>query len=71
MVAELEREVIEKTLIHCSGNKTKTASNLGLSRLGLRKKMIRYGLENSRTRQAEPLKDAIQIDAHRKKARRK
>ena len=68
MVAELEREVIEKTLIHCSGNKTKTASNLGLSRLGLRKKMIRYGLENTNTKPAKPLKKPIQIGEHRKKA---
>ena len=68
MVAELEREVIEKTLIHCSGNKTKTASNLGLSRLGLRKKMIRYGLENANAKQAEPSQKAIQIGEHRKKA---
>ncbi len=68
MVSELEKEVIEKTLLHCSGNKTKTASNLGLSRLGLRKKMIRYGLENPSTRQAKPSQKAIQIGEHRKKA---
>jgi len=44
MVEELERKVIEDALIHHQGNKTKAASELGLSRLGLRKKMIRYGL---------------------------
>ena len=68
MVAQLEREVIEKTLIHHQGNKTKTASNLGLSRLGLRKKMIRYGLEDMNTRPAKPLKKAILLKEHRKHA---
>ncbi len=45
MVEELERKVIEDALIHHQGNKTKAASEIGLSRLGLRKKMIRYGLQ--------------------------
>jgi DNA-binding NtrC family response regulator len=43
-VEELERKVIEDALIHHQGNKTKAASELGLSRLGLRKKILRYGL---------------------------
>ena len=46
MVEELERKVIENALIHHKGNKTKTASELGLSRLGLRKKMVRYRLQD-------------------------
>jgi two-component system response regulator HupR/HoxA len=70
MVAELEREVIEKTLLQYSGNKTKTASQLGLSRLGLRKKMIRYGLENNDPKEVEPLKKAIPLEGHRKKAKK-
>jgi len=45
MVEELEKKVIANTLIHHKGNKTKVASELGLSRLGLRKKMVRYGLQ--------------------------
>jgi len=45
MVEELERKVIEDALIHHQGNKTKAASEIGLSRLGLRKKMVRYGLQ--------------------------
>jgi len=46
MVEKLERKVIENALIRYKGNKTKAASELGLSRLGLRKKMIRYGLQD-------------------------
>ncbi|MDX1779242.1 MAG: sigma-54 dependent transcriptional regulator, partial [Thermodesulfobacteriota bacterium] len=68
MVAELEREVIEKTLLQYSGNKTKTASRLGLSRLGLRKKMVRYGLEKSDPKEMKQLKKAIPIGDRRKKA---
>jgi DNA-binding NtrC family response regulator len=48
MVEELERKVIEAALIHHQGNKTKAASEIGLSRLGLRKKMIRYRLEDAK-----------------------
>jgi two-component system response regulator HupR/HoxA len=42
MVEDLEKKVIEDALVRHKGNKTKTASELGLSRLGLRKKMVRY-----------------------------
>jgi len=48
LVEELERKVIEEALIHHQGNKTKAASEIGLSRLGLRKKMIRYRLEDAK-----------------------
>ncbi len=67
MVAELEREAIEKTLIQHSGNKTKTASQLGLSRLGLRKKMIRYGLENKEPQEVKPSKKPITLGDRMKK----
>jgi len=48
MVEEFEKKVMESALTHYKGNKTKTASELGLSRLGLRKKMIRYGLQDGK-----------------------
>jgi transcriptional regulator with PAS, ATPase and Fis domain len=49
MVEELEKKAIENALMQCNGNKTKVASELGLSRLGLRKKMIRYGLQDRKS----------------------
>ncbi|MCR4316743.1 MAG: sigma 54-interacting transcriptional regulator [Planctomycetes bacterium] len=44
---ELEQQMIVEALRITRGNKTKAADILGLSRLGLRKKMERYGLEES------------------------
>ena len=44
-VATLEKRMILKSLQRNTGNRTRTAEDLGLSRLGLRKKMQRYGLE--------------------------
>jgi DNA-binding NtrC family response regulator len=41
----LEREVIQKTLEHCKGNKTKSAEMLGLSRKTLYEKIERFKLE--------------------------
>ncbi len=41
---EMERELIQKTLKKCSGNKTLTAGNLGISRKALYEKMERYGI---------------------------
>jgi len=67
LVAQLEQEVIEKTIIHHKGNKTKTASELGLSRLGLRKKMIRYGLEDNNYRPTTGAKNTIKIKKHTRK----
>ncbi|MEM9556321.1 MAG: sigma-54-dependent Fis family transcriptional regulator [Acidobacteriota bacterium] len=43
-LAEQEKELIELHLRLASGNRTKTAQSLGISREGLRKKMIRLGL---------------------------
>ena len=45
MVASLEMSILEQLLEKHSGNKTKVAAELGLSRHGLRKKMQRYGIE--------------------------
>ena len=44
MVEALEKSVLSKTLAKCTGNKTKAAKELGLSRYGLTKKIQRYGL---------------------------
>jgi len=44
LVENLERRLLIDTLRRVSGNKTRAASMLGLSRLGLRKKLDRYGL---------------------------
>ncbi|MHC4779592.1 MAG: sigma 54-interacting transcriptional regulator [Planctomycetota bacterium] len=45
VVEEVERKMIMETLTQTKWNKTKAAEILGLSRLGLRKKIERYGLE--------------------------
>jgi transcriptional regulator with GAF, ATPase, and Fis domain len=44
-VEEIEKRIIQNTLDKYRGNKSKTARMLGLSRDGLRKKMIRYGMQ--------------------------
>ena len=44
LVENLERSLILDTMRRTSGNKTRAAELLSLSRLGLRKKMERYGL---------------------------
>ncbi len=44
IVENLERRLILDTMRRTSGNKTRAAALLSLSRLGLRKKMERYGL---------------------------
>ena len=42
---QLEARVVKETLIRHRWNKTKAAAELGLSRVGLRSKLSRYGLE--------------------------
>jgi transcriptional regulator with GAF, ATPase, and Fis domain len=44
VVENIERRIILDTMRRVNGNKTRAAALLGLSRLGLRKKMERYGL---------------------------
>ena len=46
MVEDLERRVIRATLTRHGWNKSRAAAELGLSRLGLRKKLERYGLDS-------------------------
>jgi two-component system, NtrC family, response regulator HupR/HoxA len=43
----LEARVVKETLIRHRWNKSKAAVELGLSRVGLRNKLLRYGLERS------------------------
>lgn len=45
MVVELEERVIREALRRCNGNKSQVARVLGLTRKGLRNKIVRYGLE--------------------------
>ena len=44
-VEALERRLLRSALAEHGGNRTRTAGALGLSRLGLRKKMTRYGID--------------------------
>lgn len=45
-VEELERRLIRRALMVHNGNKTRVAEELGLSRLGLRKKMARLDIDS-------------------------
>jgi two-component system response regulator HupR/HoxA len=45
-VEEVEKAMIARELQRRDGNKTRAAEALGLSRLGLRNKMQRYGLSD-------------------------
>lgn len=45
-VSLLEKQIIKEALTRLGWNRTNVAIELGLSRLGLRKKMIRYGFED-------------------------
>ncbi len=42
---QLERQVLKEAMIRHRWNKSKAARDLGLSRVGLRSKLVRYGLE--------------------------
>jgi two-component system response regulator HupR/HoxA len=46
MVEDLERRVIRSALLRHGWNKSRASAELGLSRLGLRKKLERYGLDS-------------------------
>ncbi len=45
LLEEVEKPLLERTLLHTSGNQTKTATILGISRGTLRKKLKQYHLE--------------------------
>lgn len=59
-IEQLESRVLKETLVRHSWNKTRAAEELGLSRVGLRSKLERYGLE-----QAE--QDVVQLPISKKK----
>ena len=46
-VEALEARILKETLIRLRWNKTQAAQELGLSRVGLRNKLERYGLEKN------------------------
>ena len=47
-IESLEARVLKETLVRHRGNKSRAASELGLSRVGLRSKLARYGLGHKR-----------------------
>jgi len=46
-IEQLESRVLKETLVRLNWNKTRAAEELGLSRVGLRSKLERYGLEKT------------------------
>ena len=56
-VEALEARILKETLIRLRWNKTQAAQELGLSRVGLRNKLERYGLEKNDN--VESLKDDV------------
>ncbi|MCP3688227.1 MAG: sigma-54-dependent Fis family transcriptional regulator [Gammaproteobacteria bacterium] len=54
-IESLEARILKETLIRHRWNKTQAAQELGLSRVGLRNKMERYGLEKNS--KIEPIND--------------
>jgi len=44
---QLEMHVLKEAMIRLRWNKSKAARELGLSRVGLRAKLVRYGLEQA------------------------
>ncbi|RKZ70237.1 MAG: sigma-54-dependent Fis family transcriptional regulator [Gammaproteobacteria bacterium] len=56
-VETLEARILKETLIRLSWNKTRAAEELGLSRVGLRSKLERYGLEKNSN--IEPIKESV------------
>ena len=53
-VADLERRSIEASLVEASGNKSKAAANLGISRFALQRKLDKYGIQRERDDDLEP-----------------
>ncbi len=52
-VADLERRSIEAALVAATGNKSRAAAELGISRFALQRKLDKYGLDGSRSRTDE------------------
>ncbi len=53
-IESLEAKILRETLIRQRWNKSKAAKELGLSRVGLRGKLERYGLEKVESLQSDP-----------------
>ncbi|MFB3090768.1 MAG: helix-turn-helix domain-containing protein [Gammaproteobacteria bacterium] len=49
----METDVLRETLAHYHWNKSKAAKKLGLSRVGLNNKIVRYGIEKVRPLQGQ------------------
>lgn len=64
-VAQLEARVLRETLIRHGGNKSRTAEALGLSRVGLRAKIARYGLGGAASAISEQDLDQDRVDQDR------
>lgn len=58
-VGLFEKQIIQEALTRLDWNRTNVAIELGLSRVGLRKKMLRYGLESGEHPFAD---DDIEVD---------
>ncbi|NNF59346.1 MAG: sigma-54-dependent Fis family transcriptional regulator, partial [Rhodothermaceae bacterium] len=53
MVEDLERRVLRASLMRHGWNKSRASAELGLSRLGLRKKLERYGMDSEQPPKSE------------------
>ena len=53
-MADLERRSIEAALASAGGNKSKAASELGISRFALQRKLEKYGLATKSEESAAP-----------------
>ncbi|GAB6069187.1 sigma-54 dependent transcriptional regulator [Thiomicrorhabdus hydrogeniphila] len=60
-VAQLEEKIIRESLIRLRWNKTKVAEELGLSRVGLRQKMERFGIEETAKPSVKGKQEAIAV----------
>lgn len=47
-IERMEASILTETLVRCRWNKSRAAEELGLSRVGLRAKLDRYGIDRDR-----------------------
>ena len=60
-IEKLEYRILKETLVRHRWNKTRAAEELGLSRVGLRSKLERYGIEQTE-------QDVVQLPVGGKKS---